>query len=441
MNAIAAVSTVYCLTAVLGSAAPWANAAEDEPEAAANACLERVGELYPQHRFNEAADKYVCAADALAKAPGHEERAARYRANAWFYRSWGTYTEKPITGPLRRANLEDAIRQVQESLNLWQSTQSPQGKVGEQLARAWLRYLSGVQLGAAGQYAASHDDFNKAREMFTQIGEQAPAVREVTDLLLGLAEDQTVFAEVMNATTDPGSFTSQGGYINARLDDMKRRALPETRPYYESLAAEFRAGRQFFEAGDRLEAWDYPDADAILAEAKKALATAQPGAAAVPDTRPRASYQAMLVGWNRLVDAERHHAAALKSLLADGNTAKAKDELLKGVADYRTAQAEFETAGFPPGSIASIEKSYARLRERAAAVSQAFGPTQAVLAIGWTFFGFFVVTLGALTMLRSRLRLKPTLILWTSLVVALISAFSLRSIELLQVLNLGGILR
>jgi hypothetical protein len=139
----------------------------------------------------------------IGEDPWHEERAARYRANAWFYRSWGTYTQKPITGPLGRENLEDAIRQVRESLPLWQSAHSPQGKVGEQLARTWLLYLSGVQLGAAGQCAASHDNFNKAREMFTQIGEQVPVVREFTVMLLGLAEDQTVFAEDMNAMNDP----------------------------------------------------------------------------------------------------------------------------------------------------------------------------------------------------------------------------------------------
>ena len=58
-------------------------------------------------------------------------------------------------------------------------------------------------MGAPGQSAASHDNFNKAREMFTQIGEQVPVVREFTVMLLGLAEDQTVFAEDMNAMNDP----------------------------------------------------------------------------------------------------------------------------------------------------------------------------------------------------------------------------------------------
>lgn len=433
---VVAGGVAYFLTALIGTlfAVPWAIAAEDAAEAAANVCVQGIGELYPEHRFNEAADKYTCAADALAKARGHEGLVARYRANAWFYRSWNTYIQKPITGPLGRENLEDAIRQVRESLPLWQVARSPQAKVGEQLAQAWLLYLTGVQLGTTGQYAAARDHFHKAREMFTQISENVPAVRELAGMLLGLAEDQTMLAEVMNAMSDLGSFTIQGGYINARLDDMKRRALPETRPYYESLAAQFLAGRRFLEAGDRLEAWDYQDAFAVLAEAKKALVAAQPGAAAVPDLGKRAQYEALLAGWNGVVDADGHHASALKWLLADGNVAKAKEEFLLGVADYRRARAEFETAGFPSDSIAAIEKSYARLRARAAAAAQAFGIPEAALAIGRTFFGFFVVTLGLLTALRSRLPLKPTLVLWTSLVVALISAFSLRSAELLQVL-------
>ena len=55
-----------------------------------------------------------------------------------------------------------------------------------------------------------------------------------------------------------------------------------------------------------------------------------------------------------------------------------------------------------------------------------------MLAIGQTFFGFFAATLGAVIALRSRLPLKPALVLWTALVVVLISTFGLRSPELAQ---------
>jgi hypothetical protein len=164
------------------------------------------------------------------------------------------------------------------------------------------------------------------------------------------------------------------------------------------------------------------------------------GADAVPGETTRATYKALLAGWRGVIDAESHHAAALKSLLADGDTAKAGDELRQGVVAYRQAQASFETAGYPPGSIASIGKSYARLNERAAAVTQAFGPTRAALLVGETFFGFFAVTIGALTALRVRyLPLKPSQILWAGLVVAIISAFGLRSPEIFQVLKLGAV--
>jgi hypothetical protein len=72
---------------------------------------------------------------------------------------------------------------------------------------------------------------------------------------------------------------------------------------------------------------------AARAEAKVALDAAQPGANAVPNPGTRAGYKALLAGLNGVVDAERQHAGALKSLLADGNTAKAKNQLLQGVAD------------------------------------------------------------------------------------------------------------
>ncbi len=415
------------------SAAP---AFADDAETAANACLDGVGELYPQHRFTEAADKYLCAADALARVAGHEERAARYRANAWFYRSWGTYTQKPLSGPLGQENLADATRQVQQSLPLWQAAKFP---VGERLSQAWLTYLNGVQAGYAGQYATSRDDFAQAREAFTRIGEDAPPLRELTDMMLSLAEDQTVFAEVMKAMADPAGYENQGGYIDSRLDDMKRRALPETRPYFDSLAAQLRAARQYAEAGDRLDAWDYKGAQAALGEAKKALDAARPGADAVPGESTRAAYKALLAGWAGIVDAELYHSAALEQLLAKGNTAKAKDELIAGVAAFRQAQASLEAGGMPSASIAS---SYRLLSERAAAVAQAFGPTRAAIIVGWTFFAFFSVTLGTLTMLRKRyLPLTPPRILWAALVVAIIAAFGLRAPEILQVVKPDTILK
>jgi tetratricopeptide (TPR) repeat protein len=416
------------LLGILVSASSLAGA--DDAETAAKACLEGSSELLPQHRFREAADKYVCAADALARLPGHQERAARYRANAWLYRSWGTYTQKPITGSLGRRNLEDAMRQIQQSLPLWQEARFP---VGERLAQAWLLYLNGVKLGAEGQYTSSNEAFDKAREMFTRIGEDVPAVREITDMLLSLAEDQTVFSEVMSAMNDPEKFESQGGYVNARLDDMKRRT-PENISYYDSLAMLFRVERQFWEAGNRLEAWDYDDADAVLAEARKALDAAQPGGDVVPGEATRVSYRAVLAGWNSVVNAERHHATALRLLLAQGEPAKAKDELREGVISYREAQASFEVAGYPAGSIAAIRKTYERLRDRSEAIGRAFGPIQAMLAAGTTFFEFFFVTLGALITLRSRLPLSPGQTFSAALVVAIISTFGLRSPDVFQAL-------
>jgi hypothetical protein len=78
------------------------------------------------------------------------------------------------------------------------------------------------------------------------------------------------------------------------------------------------------------------------------------------------------------------------------------------------------------------------LRDRASAVDRAFGPSKAMLAIGQTFFGFFAATLGAVIALRSRLPLKPALVLWTALVVALISAIGLRLPVFAQGFKLGG---
>ncbi|MGH7156404.1 MAG: hypothetical protein ACREF3_20980 [Acetobacteraceae bacterium] len=409
--------------------------AADVAETAATTCLDGVSALYSQHQFTEAADKYVCAADALEKDPNHAERAARYRANAWLYRSCGTYTQKPITGPLGRENLADAIRQAQQSLPLWQAAQFP---AGERLAQAWLTYLDGVRLGVAGQYTAARAAFDQAREQFTRIGEDIPPLREFTDMLLGLAEDQTVFSEVMNAMNDPASFQSQGGAVNERLADMQRRATPETRPYYASLAALFRMERQFFEAGDRLEAWDYRDAASVLAQARAALRAAQSGADATPGAATSAAYRSVLAGWSSVLDAEDHHAAALKALLADGDMAIARNELLGGVAAYRQAQAAFETAGYPPGTMVAIEKTYARLRDQAAAVAAAFGPTQAMLAVGRTFLVVFIIVLGVLTALRRRIPLNPALTIWAALVVSIIGTFGLRATELLQAINLGS---
>jgi hypothetical protein len=406
--------------------------AAETPEQAANACLDKVSALMSQHRFIDAADQYVCAADELAKLPGGQERAARYRANAFLYRSWGVYTEKGITGPLGSANLDDALRLVAQSLPLWAAANFP---VGGQLAEAWRLYLTGVKSGLAGQYAEARQLFDQARAQFADIGSRVPAVRELVDMLLGLAEDQTVFADIMNLMSNRDAYLTQGGEINRRLADLEKRATPAMRPYYESLAAEFRAMRQYDEAGARLEGWDYQDAARILADARQSLEAARRGASAIPLEQVKGTYGATLSGLGEAVEAERHHGLALAALLGSGDTAKAKGELIEGVEHYRAAQAAFETAGFPSGAIGAVESAYARLRERASAVAEAYGPTQAAIGVGKTFFALFFIALGALTWLRTRLAIGPRLTVWLTLVVAIIGAFGLRAPDILGALK------
>jgi hypothetical protein len=219
-----------------GPAAPAASSAPETPQSKADACLDKAAEQTSQAQFSEAADNYVCAADEMAKIPGQESRSARYRANAHMYRSWGSYTQAGFTGSFGKANLDEALRQIELSLPLWREANFP---VGEQLANAWQLYLTGVKTGLSGRYAESRDMFAKARAMFIAVGDQVPQVREMTQNLMRRAEDQTIFAEMMDLMSNRREYEKRGGEINQRLADLKQRAAPATRAFYDDLAAFF----------------------------------------------------------------------------------------------------------------------------------------------------------------------------------------------------------
>ena len=393
----------------------------------ADVCVDTAAEMVKQNKFSEAADSYVCAADETAKLPGGVGRAARFRANAHLYRSWAIYTQRGVTGTMGRANLEDALSQVDRSLPLWREARFP---VGEQLTEGWRLYLLGVKLGLDNRYAESRERFEKARAIFTEIGNSVPPLRDTTQWLASLAEDQTIFTSMMDLMSNRDEYGKKGGEVNQRLAELKERAQAAVRPYYDALERLFRAMRLFDEAGARLEAWDHAAATRILDEATKALATAQQGVGGVPSELRRAQFQATLDGWRKAVEAETHHARALDALLEHGDMGKAKAELIEGAESYRSANAAFEKATLGPSAVGAVQTSSARLKERAKVVAAAFGPTQAMLGVGKVFVAIFFVTLGVMTWLRSRLGLEGKLVIWVVLVVSVIGAFGLKAADI-----------
>jgi len=216
------------ILALLGAAmAPCVVAAADPPSSTrVDACFEKTSELRDQNKFAEAADTYVCAADEMAKLPGGQSRAARYRANAHLYRSWGVYTQLGVTGTLGRANLDIALRHAEQSQALFKAATFP---VGEELATAWRLYLAGVKLGLDARYDESRAAFEKARRMFLDVGDRVPPVRETTQKLLALAEDQTIFASMMALLSRPDDYRKQGGAVRQRLTELGQRATPALR--------------------------------------------------------------------------------------------------------------------------------------------------------------------------------------------------------------------
>jgi hypothetical protein len=140
----------------------------------------------------------------------------------------------------------------------------------------------------------------------------------------------------------------------------------------------------------------------------------------------------LIAGWKKATEAEAHHGLALEALFERGDTGEAKKELINGVESYRAAQAAFESAYMGAESIGAIRDTHARLRERAGVVSNAFGPTQAMLRVGRVFIVFFFVTLAVMVALRHRLAVRGTLVVWISLVVSIIGAFGLHAKDILE---------
>jgi hypothetical protein len=58
-----------------------------------------------------------------------------------------------------------------------------------------------------------------------------------------------------------------------------------------------------------------------------------------------------------------------------------------------------------------------------------------MLGVGKVFFVFFVVTLAVLTALKRRLKLEGKVILWVTLVVAIIAAFGLKAPDIFNSLK------
>src|SRR5262249_4968592 len=160
----------------------------------------------------------LCAADELAKLPAEAGRAARYRGLSHLARAWAVYA-RGITGTLGRANLEEALRQVDLAAPLLSGPGALPGL--DQIAEGWRLYLLGVKTGLEGNTAAARSNMEKARRIAMETGNSIPPLRPQAERLVGLAQDQIEMILISQILTDRDTLQNRGGEIDQLLAELK----------------------------------------------------------------------------------------------------------------------------------------------------------------------------------------------------------------------------
>jgi len=347
----------------------WTEASDKIPPEARRYVKEAT-EFLSRNYFVEAGQRYIRAATEAEKYPGAERGAIQYRANAGLYASWGLYAKTNVSGMFGARDLDRAAQLAERARELWRRASND---FGEQAAEGWRLYLVGVQQGLASRYEEATQQFEKAREIFLRLEQTVPDVRDTTQPLISLTEQQLILADTMAMWSDENAETRLGE-INRRLNELGRR-FPAERPVYEGIIKLARGQSRLKEGSDRLVSWNYTEADRLLSEAEMAFTEASQSfdnAQQSPEslTQP-AQYLRLVDGWSAVTRAERHHAHALESIFERLDLGGAKVDLAQGVESYRAAQSAIESAFFGSQAVKAVQRSAQRLSERMFVVASA----------------------------------------------------------------------
>lgn len=404
----------------------------EAPKSQAEVYAKEAADLLRESKFSEAADKYQLAAKEALKEPSGQGKAKKYEANYNLYRAMGIYGGAELSGIFAKTDLDEAIKRAQQARDLFRQVGN---RAGEQAGEGWRLFLVGVKSDKESQFKEAREAYEKARQVFIELGENVPEMKETTRQFVTLAERGAIWSVAMDLMWNIEEYEKRGGEFNQHLAGLKKRVSPGQQPFYDGLEAFSRGQRLFLEGSKRLESWDYRDAARVLPEAEKALAEAAQRYAGLKDGYQRRYLQTTVAGWAEATRAQEAHGRALKALLDRADVGWAKAEFIEGVQRYRAALEAFEKAGFGAPMSTAIQTSYTRLRDRAEIVSGAFGPTKAMLGVGKFFLAVFFGTLGVMTLLQSRLRLNGRQVLWISLVVGIIGAFGLNAPDIFNALK------
>lgn len=294
--------------------------------------------------------------------------------------------------------------------------------------------MVGVRNDLHGDYAAARANYKEAFQTFLALLEAAPEARNTIKSFASLAERGMAFSTAMEIISDVEKMRTRGGEINQMLEAAKKTSTPEFAPYWDALQAFLKAQRQFWDGTDLLERWDYKEARKLFADAGGSFTEASNTFAKLPKGKA-GIFPYMIDGYRYLNEAKKHETEAMVYLLEQGNPGRAKGEFIHAAENFRQAQNTLEKAGMSSQMIASVRSLYDKLRQRALAVSQAYGIKNATIEVGMWFMLFFFLTFFVMTLLSRRLKLSGRLIVWISLLVAILGGFGLKSPEILSAIK------
>lgn len=422
-------AVILVLAFVLLLLAFWEAVDGASPPSAATAerYLEEAKKLLAENKFQEAATKYYAASQEYAKIPREKKKAQLSRAHSHFYQGLATYQEMDMTGIMRDSYIEGSINAFEAAAGLYREIGN---KIGAEASDGWRVYLLGVRNDLHENYAVARANYEKAFRTFLGLLEAAPEARETIQGFVSIAERGIAFSTAMEVMSDVERMRTRGGEINQLLEAAKKTSTPEFAPYWEALKLFIKGQRQFWDGADLLERWDHKEARKVFSEAERSFTE---GAGAFAKlSKGKGNFPDMVQGYRYLNEGKKHETGAMAYLLEEGNPGRAKGELLLAVENFRRGQDTLEKAGTGSPMIASVRSLYDKLRQRALAVSQAYGLKNVTIDVGKWFVLFFFLTFSVLSLSSKYLKLSGRLILWTSLLVAIIGGFGLKSPEILS---------
>lgn len=389
--------------------------------------VQEAQKLLLQNKIKEASAKYHAAVQEYAKIPEEQKRSKINMAHFHFYNGLSIYMEMDMAGVLRESYIKESLESFEYASKFYSEVGN---NFGVKAANGWAHYMSAVHKDFQGKYKAAKESYEKAWRMFRDLLKESPEA-EMVKSFVSLAERGVASSMAMQLMSEDMR-NERGGIIQA-LDSAKNISSAEYIPYWDGLKSFFTAQMSFWDGVDLLDRWDCGEARKMFMDATKRLDEATISFSKLPKRNEK--FDAMVKGYQHLNEAEKHTAEAIACLLEKGSPSNAKREFILVIDNFKMAEDMLGNASMTKEMIKPVRNLYDIVRQRAHAVSNAYGIKNATIGVGKWFAFFFFLTFTITTLLKGYLDISGSLILEISLIVGIITAFGLKSPEIFVALK------